>query len=76
MEHKDDFRERMIALDEIGFVGNPSHKYSKKDEYLFSSLFQTLRRFRKEHQREMTVSEIQQLGIDLEYDYNIKICNS
>ena len=29
---KDNFRERMIALDEIGFIGNPSHKYSEKDE--------------------------------------------
>jgi hypothetical protein len=70
MENKDDFRERMIALDEIGFIGNPSYKYSEKDEYLYSNLFRTLRNFRKEHQREMTAAEIQRLGIDLEYNYN------
>ena len=37
------FRESMIVLDEIGFIGNPSHKYSTKDEYLFSVLFQALK---------------------------------
>jgi len=69
-ELKDNFRERMIALDEIGFIGNPNHKYSEKDEYLFSAFFQALRKFRKEHQREITTKEIQQLAKDLEYSYN------
>ena len=69
MELKDNFRERMIALDEIGFIGNPSHKYSEKDEYLFSAFFQALRKFRKEHKREITTEEIQQLGRELEFLY-------
>ena len=72
MARKNSFRDKMIALNEIGFIGNPSYKYSKKDEYLFSSLFQALRKFRKEYQREMTLNEIQQLGINLEYSYNNK----
>jgi hypothetical protein len=69
---KDNFRERMIALDEIGFIGNPSHKYSEKDEYLFSAFFQELRKFRKKHQSEITTEEIQQLSKKLEYSYNEK----
>jgi len=72
---KDNFRERMIALDEIGFIGNPSRKYSEKDEYLFSAFFQALKKFRKEHQREITAEEIQQLVKDLEYSYDTKYCN-
>jgi len=71
MEFTDNnFRERMIALDEIGFIGNQDYQYSKKDEYLFSTLFQTLRKFRKESQREITAEEILQLGKKLEYGYN------
>jgi hypothetical protein len=70
MEFNDKFREQMIALDEIGFIGNPSNKYSEKDEYLFSAFFQALKKFRKEHQREITEEEIYQLGKDLEYNYN------
>jgi len=73
---KDNFRERMIALDEIGFIGNPSHKYSEKDEYFFSAFFQALRKFRKEQQREITAEEIQQLGRDLEFSYNTRFCNA
>jgi len=73
MKLKDNFRERMIALDEIGFIGNPSHKYSEKDEYIFSAFFQAVRQFRKEHQREITPEEIQQLAKDLEYSYNEEI---
>ena len=60
----------MNALDEIGFIGNPSHKYSEKDEYLFSAFFQAVRQFRKEHRREITAEEIQQLAKRLEYSYN------
>jgi len=70
MKNIDNFRERMIALDEIGFIGNQDYRYSKKDEYLFSTLFQTLRKFRKEYQREITAEEILQLGKELEYNYN------
>ena len=33
MDFKDSFRERMIALDEIGFIGRPNAKESKKYEY-------------------------------------------
>jgi len=73
MELKDTFRERMIALDEIGFIGNPSHKYSEKDEYLFSAFFQAIRQFRKEHRREITAEEIQQIAKILEYSYNEEI---
>jgi len=73
MEFKDSFREKMLALDEIGFIGNPKRKYSEKDEYLFSAFFQALRKFRKEHKREITSEEIYQLGKDLEYSYNTKV---
>ena len=76
MVAKDNFRERMIALDEIGFIGNPSRKYSGKDEYLFSAFFQALKEFRKEHQREITTEEIRQLGKDLEYSYDTKYCDA
>ena len=72
MEFKDSFREKMLALDDIGFIGNPNRKYSEKDEYLFSAFFQALRKFRKEHQREITSEEIYQLGKDLECSYNTK----
>ena len=65
MDIETDFRQKMIALDEIGFIGNPNHKYSKQDEYLCGVFFQTVRKFRKEHQREMTAKEIQQLCNDL-----------
>jgi len=70
MDYSDSFRERMIALDEIGFIGNQNHKYSKKDEYLFSAFFQTLRKFRKEYQREITAEEVLQLSKELEYSYD------
>ena len=70
MEPADNFRERMIALDEIGYIGNQNYKYSKKDEYLFSAFFQALRKFRKEYQREITADEALQLGKKLEYNYN------
>jgi hypothetical protein len=70
MKNTDNFRERMIALDEIGFIGNQDFQYSKKDEYLFSTLFQTLRKFRKEYQKEITAEEVLQLGKELEYSYN------
>jgi len=76
MDIKGDFRQKMIALDEIGFIGNPSHRYSEKDEYLFSVFFQTLKKFRKEQQREMTTKEIQQLCKDLEYIYNKEYSNA
>jgi len=76
MEFTDNFREKMIALDEIGFIGNPSHKYSEKDEYLFSAFFQALKKFRNEHQREITTEEVQQLGRDLEYSYNTEFSNA
>jgi len=69
MELIDNFRERMIALDEIGFIGNQNYKYSKKDEYLFSAFFQALNKFRKEYQREITAEEALQLGKELEYSY-------
>ena len=70
MKFTDNFRERMIALDEIGFIGNPDYKYSDKDEYLFGAFFQTVKKIRKEHQREITAAEVLQLGKDLEYSYN------
>ena len=70
MEFTGNFRERMIALDEIGFIGDPNHTYSKKDEYLFGAFFQESRKIRTEHQREMTAAEVLQLGKDLEYSYN------
>jgi hypothetical protein len=73
MAFTDSFREKMIALDEIGFIGNPNHKNSEKDEYLFSAFFQALKNFRKEHQREITSEEIYQLGKDLEYSYKTAI---
>jgi len=70
MELNDNFRERMIALDEVGFIGNPSHQYSEKEEYIYSAFFQAVRQFRKEHQREITTEEIQQLAKELEYSCN------
>ena len=73
MEYKDSFRKQMVALDEIGFIGNPSQKHSEKDEYLFSAFFQALKKFRKENQREITEDEIYQLGKNLEYNYNLNI---
>ncbi|MDR0547143.1 MAG: hypothetical protein LBG77_06125 [Dysgonamonadaceae bacterium] len=69
----DDFRKKMRELDEIGFIGNPRHKYNEKDRFIFSGAFQASRAFRKEHLRDMTPEETLQLGKDLERAYNREV---
>jgi hypothetical protein len=57
MESNDSFRERMIALDEIGFVGKPNAKESKKDEFLISAWIRASKRAWHEQGRSLTEAE-------------------
>ena len=73
METKEQFRKRMNALDEVGFIGIPSHKHAPKDDYMFSSIFRELRKFRNENLREATNNEALQIGKMLENSYNLGV---
>jgi len=73
MESRDSFRERMIALDEIGFIGRPNAKESKKDEYLISAYFQTSRTMWKEEGRTPTEEEKNKIIRDAEKAYNREV---
>jgi hypothetical protein len=70
MESKDSFREKMIALDEIGFIGRPNAKESKKDEYLISAWIQSSKRMWKEQGRRLTEEEKNTVIQDAEISYN------
>ena len=73
MEHEDSFRERMIALDEIGFIGNPNAKVSKKEEYIVSTYFQALVEMRKEQGRSLTEEEKNEVIQDAIKAYNREV---
>ena len=73
MEYKDSFREKMIALDEIGFIGRPNAKESKKDEYLISAWIQASKIMRKEQCRELTEEEKNKVIKDAERTYNREV---
>ena len=73
MEHEDSFRERMIALDEIGFIGNPNARKSKKEEYIVSTYFQALTEMRKEQGRSLTEEEKNEVIQDAIKAYNREV---
>jgi hypothetical protein len=50
------------TLDDIGFIGNPRHKYSEEDEKFFSAFFRTLRNKRSEWLKEPTREEMKQFA--------------
>ena len=73
MEFKDSFREQMIALDEIGFIGNPRAKNSKKQTFITSAYFQALRNMRKEQCRSLTDEEKNKVIKEAELAYNREV---
>jgi hypothetical protein len=73
MECKDSFREKMIALDEIGFIGRPNAKESKKDEYLISAWIQASKRMWNEQGRSLTEEEKNEVIQEAEKSYNREV---
>jgi len=73
MECKDSFRERMLALDEIGFVGVPNSKESKKDKYLISAWIQASKKVWHEQGRSLTEEEKNKIIQDAEKAYNKEV---
>jgi len=70
MEFKDSFRERMIALDEIGFIGNPRARNTKKQQQMTSAYFQASRKVWKEQGRNLTEEEKNKVIHEAEKAYN------
>ncbi|GHT34619.1 hypothetical protein FACS18945_5770 [Bacteroidia bacterium] len=70
---EDDFKKRMYALDEIGFIGNPRRKHNEKDRFMFSGIIRAARDFRTIHLREMTSKELLLKGKELERTYNCQL---
>jgi len=73
MEYKDSFRERMIALDEIGFVGVPNARESKKDEYLISAWIRVSKKVWHEQGRSLTEEEKNEVIQNAEKAYNREV---
>jgi hypothetical protein len=73
MEYNDSFRKRMIALDEIGFIGIPNAKESKKDKYLISAWIQSSKKMWKEHGRSLTEEEKNKVIREAELAYNREV---
>jgi len=73
MEHKDNFREKMIILDEIGFVGRPNSKVSKKDEYLISAWIQASKKVWKEQGRSLEEEEKNKVIQEAKKSYNREV---
>ena len=68
-----DFREKMIALDEIGFIGRAGAKESKKDSYLISFWIQASKKMWKEQGRSLTEEEKNKVIKDAEKAYNKEV---
>jgi len=73
MECKDSFRKKMIVLDEIGFIGRPNAKESKKDEYLISAWIQASKKMWNEQGRSLTKEEKNKVILDAETAYSCKV---
>ena len=70
MEYKDDFRERMIALDEIGFIGVPNARKSKKEDCIVDALIKASKKMWKEQGRNLTDEEKNEIIQDALKAYN------
>ena len=73
MENKDSFREQMIALDEIGFIGNPRARNTEKKDRMMSAYFQASRKMRKEQGRSLTDDEKNIIIHEAEKIYNREV---
>ena len=68
-----EFRKRLYELDEIGFVGKPNSKVSKKDEYILSTYFRASRKMWHEEGRCFTEEEKNKVIQDAIKDYNREV---
>jgi len=73
METKDSFREKMIALDEIGFIGNPRARNTEKKDKMTSAYFQASRKVWKEQGRSLTEEERNKVIQEAEIAYNREV---
>ena len=73
METKDSFREKMIALDEIGFIGNPRARNTEKKDKITSAYFQTSKKVWKEQGRILTEAEKNKVIREAEIAYNREV---
>ena len=73
MEYKNSFREKMIELDEIGFVGRQNAKESKKDKYLISSWIRASKKVWSEQGRSLTEEEKDKVIQDARKAYNREV---
>jgi hypothetical protein len=73
METKDNFREKMIALDEIGFIGNPRARNTEKKDKITSAYFQASRKVWKEQGRCLTEEEKNNVIREAEVAYNREV---
>jgi DNA-directed RNA polymerase beta' subunit len=68
-----EFRKKLYELDEIGFIGRPNAKESKKDEYLISAWIQASKKMLKEQGRSLTEEEKNKTIQDAERAYNREV---
>ena len=68
-----EFRKKLYELDEIGFIGRPNAKESKKDEYLISAWIQASKKMLKEQDRSLSEEEKNQIIQDAEIAYNREV---
>jgi len=52
-----EFRKKIYELDDIGFIGNPRARYTKKKEYLISAWIKASKKVWKEESRSLTEEE-------------------
>ena len=65
-----EFRKKLYELDEIGFIGSPSAKETKKIKIIISYLIQGSKRMWKEQSRGLTDIEREQAIKEAERTYN------
>jgi len=68
-----EFRKKLYELDEVGFIGRPNARESKKDEYLISAWIQASKKMLKEQGRRLTEEEKNKVIQDAERAYNREI---
>ena len=68
-----EFRKRLYELDEIGFIGSPNAKETKKIKIIMSFLIQGSKKMWKEQNRILTDIEREQIIKEAERKYNREI---
>jgi DNA-directed RNA polymerase beta' subunit len=68
-----EFRKKLYELDEIGFIGKPNAKESKKDEYLISAWIRVSKKIWHEQGRSLTEEEKNKVIQDAERAYNREV---